>query len=252
MALINKLSAIGDAIREKTGSTDLMTLDEMPSAIAGIQTGGGEDYLALRLNADAEPWDYYSEDITEIPAKYAFAWSTIRSVDLPNLTAIGNSSQYAEGVFYQCYQLENINLPQLSVISGSTTFYQCPKLKYVVLPKYQYSEAYMTFQYSGLQVGVFPSCTEINIRCFGNCNALKALVFPGNTVVNLTNTNAFEGTVLDPDWIQATRPIIFVPEHLLDSYKTATNWAVFADYIGTLSDYESLRQDGWPDIVYPQ
>lgn len=41
MALTNKLSAIGNAIREKTGSTALMTLDAMPAAIAGIQTGGG-------------------------------------------------------------------------------------------------------------------------------------------------------------------------------------------------------------------
>lgn len=41
MALTNKLSAIGNAIREKTGKTELMTLDAMPAAIAGIETGGG-------------------------------------------------------------------------------------------------------------------------------------------------------------------------------------------------------------------
>lgn len=42
MALTDKLSAIGVAIREKTGKTDLMTLDEMPAEIASIQTGGGD------------------------------------------------------------------------------------------------------------------------------------------------------------------------------------------------------------------
>jgi hypothetical protein len=41
MALIDKLSAIGDAIRAKTGKTDKMTLDQMPNEIASIQTGGG-------------------------------------------------------------------------------------------------------------------------------------------------------------------------------------------------------------------
>ena len=41
MALTDKLSAIGDAIREKTGKTDLMTLDAMPAEIASITTGGG-------------------------------------------------------------------------------------------------------------------------------------------------------------------------------------------------------------------
>lgn len=42
MALTDKLSAIGSAIREKTGGTELLTLDAMPTAIQGIQTGGGE------------------------------------------------------------------------------------------------------------------------------------------------------------------------------------------------------------------
>lgn len=41
MALTNKLTAIGDAIRAKTGSNDKLTLDGMASAIANISTGGG-------------------------------------------------------------------------------------------------------------------------------------------------------------------------------------------------------------------
>lgn len=41
MALTDKLTAIADAIREKDGTTDTMTLAEMPIKIAAIQTGGG-------------------------------------------------------------------------------------------------------------------------------------------------------------------------------------------------------------------
>lgn len=41
MALIDKLNAIGDAIRVKTGKTNKLTLDEMPNEIASIETGGG-------------------------------------------------------------------------------------------------------------------------------------------------------------------------------------------------------------------
>jgi hypothetical protein len=40
MALTNKLSAIGDAIRSKTGTTEPMTLDAMSAAIAAIEVGG--------------------------------------------------------------------------------------------------------------------------------------------------------------------------------------------------------------------
>ena len=40
MALTNKLTAIGDAIRAKTGKTDLISLDQMPAEIESIQGGG--------------------------------------------------------------------------------------------------------------------------------------------------------------------------------------------------------------------
>ena len=42
MALINKLSAIGDAIRAKTGGTEKLTLDQMPDAINSITSGSSE------------------------------------------------------------------------------------------------------------------------------------------------------------------------------------------------------------------
>jgi uncharacterized repeat protein (TIGR02543 family) len=41
MALTDKLSAIADAIRAKTGKTDSMTLEQMPTEIASITGGGG-------------------------------------------------------------------------------------------------------------------------------------------------------------------------------------------------------------------
>ena len=39
MALIDKLTSIGNAIRAKTGKTGGLTLDAMVSEIAGIETG---------------------------------------------------------------------------------------------------------------------------------------------------------------------------------------------------------------------
>ena len=41
MAITDKLSAIGNAIREKTGGAELLMLDQMPSAIRSIDGGGG-------------------------------------------------------------------------------------------------------------------------------------------------------------------------------------------------------------------
>ena len=41
MALTNKLTAIADAIRTKTGKTDTMTLEQMATEISNISVGGG-------------------------------------------------------------------------------------------------------------------------------------------------------------------------------------------------------------------
>lgn len=41
MALTDKLVAIADAIRGKTGGAEPLTLDQMATEIAGIQAGGG-------------------------------------------------------------------------------------------------------------------------------------------------------------------------------------------------------------------
>lgn len=43
MALTDKLTAIANAIRSKTGETGKMTLDQMPIKIGGIETGEGVD-----------------------------------------------------------------------------------------------------------------------------------------------------------------------------------------------------------------
>jgi hypothetical protein len=56
MALIDKLSAIGDAIRVKNGGSDLMLLADMPQAILNITGGGGSgdsiEYSAIVYNDD--------------------------------------------------------------------------------------------------------------------------------------------------------------------------------------------------------
>ena len=52
MALIDKLSAIGSAIREKNGTTDLIPLADMPQAILDIVSGGGASYTSITYNAD--------------------------------------------------------------------------------------------------------------------------------------------------------------------------------------------------------
>ncbi len=55
MALIDKLTAIADAVREKTGGTDALTLEQMATEIEGIEAeGGGLNYDMGEFVLDAD------------------------------------------------------------------------------------------------------------------------------------------------------------------------------------------------------
>lgn len=98
MALTDKLTAIADAIRAKTGKSETMTLDAMPSEIAGI--AGTADIDAL---IDGE--------ITEITS-YA--------------------NEIKPYCFYQCYHLTKADLPVLTSMRGAA-FNACYTLRAVIL-----------------------------------------------------------------------------------------------------------------------
>ena len=57
MVTKGKIDRIGDAIREKTGSSDTYTLDEMPEAIRAIQTGGGG--VGAQVTVTTETEEFY-------------------------------------------------------------------------------------------------------------------------------------------------------------------------------------------------
>ena len=70
MALTDKLTAIGNAIREKTGGTDLLTLDQMPTEIANIQGGGTVEELTITSNGTYNPpagIDGYAPVVVNVP-----------------------------------------------------------------------------------------------------------------------------------------------------------------------------------------
>ena len=84
MALTEKLTNIGNAIREKTGKTELLTLDEMPKEIQGISGGGsGSDGKELLRSL-------VDRSVTRITAK-----------DLEGITVIGNDAiEHCDNLVY--------------------------------------------------------------------------------------------------------------------------------------------------------
>ena len=148
------LTAIGNAIREKTGSSDLIAPLDMPIAIGGIETGGSEafnefNYSGQYFTANAgSPFAYnilnnlidgknFTINLTGMGTLALFNYSG-NLVDLSKVVINIDGKGYGYNsyeMFYYCQNLEH--LPKLNVISSpnsinlSSTFAGCSKLKYI-------------------------------------------------------------------------------------------------------------------------
>ena len=126
MELIEKLTAVADAIRSKTGGTDEMTLDQMAAEIAGIQTGGGGTDLSAGLLMGTLT-EYESEEVTNLRGYAFYQHTTLQRVILPNLEGAAGTNP-----FRNCSALVFADLGICKII-GATAFTDCTVLKTVIL-----------------------------------------------------------------------------------------------------------------------
>lgn len=82
-----------------------------------------------------------------------------------------------------------------------------------------------------LERAEFTKVTVIQGYAFSDCNALAKLVIRTESVCRLLNTNVFAN-------IDSSVLNIYVPDSLVDGYKTATNWSTYADQIKPISELE--------------
>ena len=136
-------------------------------------------------------------------ANYVFQSSGIKTVKFQNLKKVSN------GMFLDCTSLIDVYLPQTQTVYG-TSFKNCTSLEKLD----------------------FPSLTAIYSNVFENCTNLKTIIFRSNTIVTLVNTNAFLNS-----GIANGNGIIYVNDDLVESYKTSTNWANYADRFKGISEY---------------
>ena len=150
---------------------------------------------------------------TEIDYRSFYSCEKVEELYLPNLTAILTD---ANSMFAYMSSVKEIDFPNLTTIPSlglDGTFSNCPQLTKINLPKL--------------------GATSIKRYCFTNCYALHTLVLGGEFKA-LENANAFNYT-----GNMAEKPFyIYVPDDLVDAYKTATNWTAFADKIKPMSELE--------------
>ena len=77
--------------------------------------------------------------------------------------------------------------------------------------------------------------TEVteNREMFYGCSSLAKIVINNQNIFKLTNASAFTNTP-----IANGTGYVYVPDNLVESYKTATNWSTYANQIKPISELE--------------
>lgn len=163
--------------------------------------------------------DFKSESLTELRA-YAFcSCNKLTKIDIPNCTNIDNSS------FNTVRSLENIRILKAGVIGATSTFYGCINLEKIILPLFKMGGASSTFQYCGKLELIDIDTMSLSFQPFSGCNNLKVLIYRRTSGVNSLGSISMIPSNFQSDGF------LYVPETLLDSYKTATNWSTIANRI---------------------
>lgn len=167
--------------------------------------------------------------------------SKLVKCDIPDGSTISSNGASTTGIFADCISLESIYIGNTIQYIALQMFIGCTSLKDV----------------SGMQ-GVI----NVGPHSFQNCKSLRKLVFHESvkTFYYGTSSSTFVqgATEFDTLVVKAVTPpslsanafsdtkintgagLIFVPDESLESYKSATNWSVYADRIKPISDAGNL------------
>lgn len=134
----------------------------------------------------------------------------------------------------------------------------CTKLKRFEVNGVRSLGAYAMEKCSALTVLHLPDCQNITSGSLRGCTNLKKVDFGilnsiggvqalynntnlttfidrANRVCSLANANSFANTP-----IESGTGFIYVPDNLVDSYKSATNWSAYASQIRAIEDYPEI------------
>ena len=184
-------------------------------------------------------------NVTSIGSGAFGGCSNLKSVNIPNATYIGNTAfrscplstvsfpsatNIGDSAFANCASLTTANFPNVTSI-GISVFYSCTDLMSANIPNVLTIGSGVFANCSALTTASFPNVMSIGSHAFRNCTSLVSAYFLSSSVVTLASTSVFQYTPMSTSSYTGSFGSIYVPASLVDSYKTAKNWSVYADRI---------------------
>lgn len=156
-----------------------------------------------------------------IPIKYLSGASgfnycrSLQSIDLSNVVSLTGSQ-----MFRTCPELISVDMPKATSISGYSIFEECSKLTNINIPNVETLDGNHIFKGCfGLKIIDLPKVTYIGgSGVFYNCTSLMMLILRSDSVVKMAQSSIFDSTPISDG-----TGYIYVPQALINDYKTATN-----------------------------
>ena len=208
---------------DETGQEIVSSLEEINNSMGDYIASNNPYYAYLE---DRKIGTLVSTEITKVRDRGLYMRESLIAVDLPKCTTVG------EAAFYYCTALETVNLSECINV-GDGAFWDCEKLQNVNIPKCTIIEG-STFQSCKSLKKIDLNVVErISDSAFWDCELLECVkILNTETVCVLTSKYALHNTP-----IANGTGYVYVPDKLIEQYKTATNWSVFANQIKPLSEY---------------
>ena len=186
---------------------------------------GDEELLVSILNRSITE---FKDNILKIIGTQAFFdCRSLTVVDLPNVVELG------ERAFTYCNALTSINIPKAKTLGVRAMSYDT-LLTEINLPVVLDIFASCFEGCTNLERIDIGSTATIARSAFTNAH-LNTLILRSTTMCTLSSISALEGTDID-----AGVGYIYVPEAIIEEYRSGTNWSAWSSQFRAIEDYSNI------------